>query len=137
MSNQSRRVLLRSACLCPDAGLRRELSPGYTPRMTTHARPRMRRATTVLAIALTAASPHAGCISYAAYKGEKASYRELAVTGGLAAVELGAGVLGGYAAEGGQGLGQHPMGLGESIMVMTAGILMVDAIVALFIYADI
>jgi len=105
--------------------------------MTTHARPRTRRATTALAIALAAAGPHSGCISYAVYKGEKATYRELAVTGGLAAVELGAGVLGGYAAEGSQGLGEEPMGLGESIMFMTAGILMVDAIVAIFIYADI
>ncbi len=97
----------------------------------------MRHAITALAIALSAAGPHAGCISYATYKGEKASYRELAVTGGLAVVELGAGVLGGYAAEGSQGVGDGPMGLGESILFMTAGILMVDAIVALFIYADI
>jgi hypothetical protein len=93
----------------------------------------MRRATIALALAGMGALP--GCISYATHIKDRTGSREGAIMAALAVVEIGAGVLGGYLVEGGPGLGDEPATLGEGIIMMTAGILMVDAFVALGIWA--
>jgi hypothetical protein len=87
-----------------------------------------------LACALALAGSVPGCITYSTAVAKDSSYRELGITVGLAAVEIGTGVLGGYVVHDDKVANADGKSLGMNMLEVTGGILLVDAIIALGLY---
>jgi hypothetical protein len=96
----------------------------------------LRRAALRLACALAVTCSVPGCITYSVAVAKESTYHELAVGSALAALEIGGGILGGYA------IYKEEMGkpdarsLGEDMLKITGSFLVVDAIIALIIWAS-
>lgn len=86
------------------------------------------------ALAVTCSVP--GCITYSTHVAKDSSYRELGISVGLAAVEIGTGVLGGYIVHEDKVANADGKSLGTNMLEVTGGILVVDAIIALILYVS-
>jgi hypothetical protein len=86
------------------------------------------------ALAVTCSVP--GCITYSTHVAKDSSYRELGISAGLAAVEIGTGVLGGYVVHNDEVANADGKSLGANMLEVTGGILVVDAIIALILYVS-
>ena len=94
----------------------------------------LRRTTLRLACAVAAMCTAAGCITYTTHVAKDSTYRELGIASALAAVEVGAGLLGGYAVHEDEVANADGASLGENMLAVTGGIFVVDAIIALGLY---
>lgn len=83
------------------------------------------------AVAVTCTVP--GCITYNVTK-NRSTYRELAISTSLVALEVGAGVLGGYSVHEDKVANADGASLGENVLVMTGCVFAIDAIIALGLY---
>jgi hypothetical protein len=93
-----------------------------------------RRATLHLACALAVTCSVPGCITYTTVIAKDSTYRELAISSALAAIEIGGGVLGGYVLYKEEEGSADRKSLGAQMLSVTGGFLLVDGIIALGMY---
>jgi hypothetical protein len=94
----------------------------------------VRYATLRLACALAISSSVPGCITYAVATRDRSTYRELAISSALGALEVGGGLLGGYLVHDDEVANADGKSLGQNMLEVTGGFLLVDAIIALGLY---
>jgi hypothetical protein len=93
----------------------------------------LQRTTLHLACALAVACAAPGCITYCTVT-KTTTYKDLGITVGLATLELGVGLLGGYAVS--KQDDADAAGTINPMISVPAGLLLADAIIALGLYAS-